>query len=128
VSYTEFDVLTIQTGFAEFDDSNTPSSLPLISGTTRPSRILGIMARNPDSIDHTLRFTLSVSGDGVDIGEVVVPAGSGVAAAPPVDCLTVLAPPQIGALLLPALGTFAVHCEELILTGELDVIATFGIF
>jgi hypothetical protein len=128
VGFETFNILTMEQHFAEFDSGNTPGTLSFVSTTTRPSVITALMARNPDSIDHTVRYILTVDGDGVTLGEVLIPAGSGVGIVPPVDCLAIVASPQLGLLWLPPLSHFSVSCLEAILADELDVIATFGFF
>jgi hypothetical protein len=129
VGFSIFDELTILNNYAEFNGPGGTGNQLFFSSSPRRCRIDAIMARNPDSIDHILRFGVSTDGDGVTVGEVVVPAGSGVGVLPPVDCLTVIAPPQIGAFLVPVNSHFDCNLlDALVDAVELDVIITRGEF
>jgi len=94
-------------GFELYEETKFYTDLFYVSGpgaamttldyndTKRYSRVDGISIQNPDSIDHTFTFGISSPTSSSIIGEVVVPAGSGVGLLPPFDALAVIAPPTV---------------------------------
>ena len=128
MGFSIFDETDVVLRFGEWNGPGGTAQITLIPDMYKRYRVDAMACRNPDSVDHTIRFLIGQAGDSTTLGEVVVPAGSGVGSVAPVDCLAQFIHAPMDAIVIPTHGLFnAILLDAIVGTVEVDLTVTFGV-
>jgi len=123
----QFDERILVSNGLTLDDTTTTATWHpiLTSYPTGDWRADVLQATNTDTIDHNLLISPD-NGSPFVAGQVLLPAGAGTGAVPPVDILAAILPAAYHYLLIPNADSIAVQLLEAISSGKMVHLFVMG--
>jgi hypothetical protein len=129
VGFGVFDFRRFVTVTAKIQNADGTGIINLYSFNQAPQGLTAIYVQQNDAVAHTVRLSLSQSGENVSIGVATVPAGAGANNIPPVELLHSMGLDTVLPFLVGEGGFVFLNVDTAMAAAtELDAVSQVGLF